>query len=268
MKNRTAARMIVSAALAGLPLVAAVAFGQVRVNNQHANDANPRVGSGGYNDNPTSASQSALNNAIATQNVTGLGGFSGANVNGVNLGSGIGNPFAFHGLLAGEGVDQFIAASAGVPTMANPSASTQSFTSVGSPYYGTASPVCPPPPGFVRQAGSETYTPAPPPTVNPEDVRLGTNFDLPANNGIPKTGEVMLPGQVDPTQTTDTIYYKASPIFGVMPLGQGQDQQQNIFAPQQNMYGPTGPVQRAQQQQLQDMRQELEEENQTQDNQP
>jgi hypothetical protein len=261
MKSRSAARLIVSAALAGVPLVAGLAFGQVRQNTGHASDANPRVGSGGYNDNPISPGQAALNNAITTQDVTGLGGFSGANVNGVNLGVGYTNPFAFRGLLAGEGVDQFIAASAGVPTMANPTASTQSFTSVGTAYYGQASTMGPPPPNFVRAPGSEGYIPAPATSYNAEDLRIGANFDVPFNNGIPKAGEVMLPGQVDPTQTTDsTVFYQASPIYGVRQWQMGQDQQ-NIFAPQNNQSGPVGPVQRAQQQQLQQMRLELDEEN-------
>ena len=130
MKNRTAARLIVSATLAGLPLVAGLAFGQVRQNTGHATDANPRVGSGGYNDNPTSPGNAAINNAITTGNATGLFSFSGANVNGVNLGVGYTDPFAFRGLLAGQGVDQFIAASAGVPTMANPTASSQTYAPV------------------------------------------------------------------------------------------------------------------------------------------
>jgi hypothetical protein len=201
MKNRTQARLMICATLVGLGLLGSQALGQVRVNNGHANDANTRVGSGGLNDNPTSPGNTAItNNAITTGNVNGLFGFSGANVNGVNLGVGYTNPFAFRGLLAGEGVDQFIAASSGVPTMANPTASSSAFAAGPTPIFGTASTVGPPPPNFVRNSATGGYTPAPATTVNPEDVRLGAPLDTPYDSGIPKPGEVMLPGQVDHRQ--------------------------------------------------------------------
>jgi hypothetical protein len=262
MKNRTAARLMVWASVAGLGLLAGQALGQVRVNNGHANDANTRVGSGGLNDNPTSPGNAAVaNNAITTGNVTGLFGFSGANVNGVNLGVGYTNPFAFRGLLAGEGVDQFIAASSGVPTMANPSAASQTFATGPTVYYGQSSTVGPPPPNFVRNSDTGSYTPAPPTSYNPEDMRLGAQIDVPYDSGVPKAGEVMLPGQVDPTSTTNSnVYYVASPIYGVRQWQLGQDQQ-NLFSAQPQQFGPMGPVERAQQQQLQNLRQELEQEN-------
>ena len=84
---------------------------------------------------------------------------------------------------------------------------------------------------------------------------------MPENNGIPKAGDVLIPGQVDPTQTTNTsVFYQASPIYGVRQWQMGQDQQ-NIFAPENNQRGPMGPQERARQEQLQNLRQELDQEN-------
>ena len=264
MKRRTTARLIVAAAFVGLPLLAGSAFGQIRVNNGHANDANTRIGSAGYNDNPVAPGNAAVNNAVVTGNVTGLFGFQGANFHGVNLGAGYTDPFAFRGLLAGQGVDQFIAASAGVPTMANPTASSGSFAQGPSPFYGQASTVGGPPQGYVRQPDTGGYVPAPETTTtNPEDLRLGAqDLGVPLNNGLPKAGEVLLPGQVDPTSTTSSVF-AASPIFGVRQWQLGDQGQNNMFTPDngQQQFGPTGPVQRAQQQQLQDLRQELQQEN-------
>jgi len=107
--KRTLAWWVASAALG---LMAATAFGQVRVGaDGHAADANPRVGSGGFN---TSAQQDTIvvtGNDIASGNVTGGFAFRGRRP--------FTDPAAFHGL-PGEGMDAFIRDSAGVPTMAHP----------------------------------------------------------------------------------------------------------------------------------------------------
>jgi len=128
------------AAVVGLPLLGKSAMAQQRVGGDgHAADANPMTGSNGYNTatpNTWLQNYQTYQNNIATGDVTRGQAFSGRTVNGVNLGAGYTDPFAFRGLLAGQGVDQFIANSTGVPTMANPTASSQQLSAPPQSFYG------------------------------------------------------------------------------------------------------------------------------------
>jgi len=226
--------------------MAATAFGQVRVGaDGHAADANPRVGSGGFN---TSAQQDTIvvtGNDIASGNVTGGFAFRGRRP--------FTDPAAFHGL-PGEGMDAFIRDSAGVPTMAHPFVT--SLSEGPRPFY-PASVTATPPGGFtaVSSSGGNYYV-TPAVTPQPEDLRLGQSLstDVP----MPKPGELLLPGQVDPTATVNpqpSQMYYASPLYGVRMWQLGE--QQNPAGPgtQNPAEQPTSP----EQQRILEMRRELSE---------
>ena len=191
----------------------------------HALDANTQVGSGGYNitNGNQTANYQTYQNAIATNNVGNGYAFRGATVHGVNLGAGYTDPFAFRGLLPGQGVDQFVANSTGVPTMANPMASSDSFAQPANQsltYYGTANHAAPPP-GYMTGPYNQNYVPTAPIVQNPQDTRLGT-IDYSGQSSsqqiIPKPNEMMLPGPVDPTANPATPAQQmlaASPLYGM-----------------------------------------------------
>ncbi len=194
------------------------AFGQARVDTSgHAMDANNQVGAGGYNAPQTNQSLGTqYQNAIATNNVTNGAGFRGRSFNGVNTGVGYNDPFAFRGLLAGQGVDQFIAQSAGVPSMADPFASSGRTSNPPQVYYGASNNNQPT--GFQQLPNGQGYIPAQPTTQSPFDTRLGT-VDFNPGPILPKPNELLLPGPVDPTAQTSpsssSQVFAASPLYGV-----------------------------------------------------
>ncbi|MDB5305683.1 MAG: repeat protein [Phycisphaerales bacterium] len=98
----------------------------------HANDANNRAGSGGYN-GPGSTGSAVTPDNIVTRNVTGGAGFRGPIRET--------DPGAFRARMPGAGLDNFIRNSAGAPT----GAGGPSDLTVPRPYYGEARGVAPPP---------------------------------------------------------------------------------------------------------------------------
>jgi hypothetical protein len=204
---------VAASTLAALPVMA-----QVRVDTSgHALDANNQIGAGGYNAAQTNQSLgSQYQNALVTNNVTNGAGFRGRSFNGVNLGVGYQDPFAFRGLLAGQGVDQFISESTGVPSMADPSASSGRISGPPQTYYGTSNNNQPM--GFQQLPNNQGYIPAQPMTQAPYDTRLGV-VDFNTGPILPKPNELLLSGPVDPTANTSptntSAVFAASPLYGV-----------------------------------------------------
>jgi tetratricopeptide (TPR) repeat protein len=239
MKYSKQAYLVLFAAVGGIPFLAKPASAQLRVDTAgHAMDANTQVGSGGYNS--ATASQplwSQYQNNLVTGNTGGGFAFHGKTFNGINLGPGYTDPFAFRGLLPGEGVDQFIANSTGVPTMANPTASSANYASGPNPsnvYYGAISHSSAPP-GFQAAPNGAGFVPQPQNTMQvPQDPRLGTIDYSGSGLIIPKPYEMILPGPVDPTADPATPAQQmlaANPLFGVTnwsmtPVGQEQQSSQ------------------------------------------
>jgi hypothetical protein len=193
----------------------------VQNNDGRALDANNRIGSGGYNGGP-SQSSAVSGNQIANGNVTGGFAFRGISVDGINVGSGIGAPQNFGGpLLPGTGIDQFTANSTGVPTMANPNASSAGYARGPQPFYGQTQTVQIPP-GYQVLPNGLGIVPLSPTSVaqNPADTRLGNPAFVPGQSisVLPKPNEVFLPGPVDPTANPVPSMYAASPLYGVQQL--------------------------------------------------
>ncbi|HEX4054501.1 MAG TPA: hypothetical protein VHX86_09570 [Tepidisphaeraceae bacterium] len=250
MKSSKRTYLVLLAAVAGLSLAATgPVFGQARVNTDgHVLDANNQVGSGGYNA-PSAGTPvwTQYQNAIATDNVTGGAGFQGRSFDGVNLGVGYTDPFAFRGLLAGQGVDQFIAGSTGVPTMANPTASSNTLASAPQPFYGTANNSRPT--GFQLSQNTPAYVPAKPQYQTPEDTRLGT-IDFNQTPVLPKPDELLLPSQVDPTAAanpTPSPVFAASPLYGVrqwqFSANQMQSNTDQTLGQPSGVFGGQSPLQ-------------------------
>lgn len=224
MKYSQRAYLALLTAVAGVPFFARPASAQMRVDTAgHALDANPQIGSGGYNSQSANQQPSwnQYQNALTTNSDAGGYGFRGATVNGVNLGVGYTDPFAFRGLLAGEGVDQFISMSTGVPTMADPTASSRNYAAPPNPsliYYGSANHTAPPP-GYQPSPSVSGFVPQQPTVQSPQDSRLGAVDFSGSSQIIPKPYELLLPGPVDPTANPATPAQQmlaANPIFGVV----------------------------------------------------
>jgi tetratricopeptide (TPR) repeat protein len=273
MKNSRKAGLALIAAIAGIAFSVTPAFSQIRVDTAgHALDANNQVGSGGYNaQSSNQQSWSQYQNAITTNSTSGAYGFRGHTFNDVNLGVGYTDPFAFRGLLAGQGVDQFIAESTGVPTMADPTASSRNYAAPANPgltYYGTANHSSAPN-GFQSNSTGQGYVPIQTPTPQaPQDPRIGAIDFSGSNQVIPKPYEMILPGPVDPTADPATPAQQmlaANPIFGVVNWSMTPGQQQSQSNSPNSVLGQT-PLQQGispqvaqglTQQQLNDLRQQL-----------
>ena len=115
MKNKIAHRLMVIVAAAAPVIGGLTAQAQQRVENGRANDANNRIGSGGYNDPRPNMRRTVTGNQIVTGNVTGGKEFRGP--------VGYVDEHEFRGPTAsGDVSDPFIRGSAGVPERTTPSA--------------------------------------------------------------------------------------------------------------------------------------------------
>jgi hypothetical protein len=236
MKSSIRIRLAAIAALAAIPAFLRPADAQNRIDTSgRALDANNQVGSGGYNlqnNNPVANAQT-YQNAITTNNVGNGFAFRGRTVGGYNLGVGYTDPFAFRGLLPGQGVDQFVANSAGVPTMGNPTASSSRYAqgpNSGLTYYGAINHAGPPPGGYDTGTYGFNYTPSQPVSQSPQDTRIGAiNYSGEVDTQIiPKPNELLLPGPVDtsanqPTQAQQLL--AASPLYGMRAWQSSQNVQ-------------------------------------------
>jgi tetratricopeptide (TPR) repeat protein len=236
-RSTASVRAVVLAAVAGVCGIAGSASAQQRIDTTAQVQANPMVGSGGENYQTTNfgANYRAAIQNVGTTSVGNGFAFRGTHVNGVNLGTGYVDPFAFRGLLAGQGIDQFIASSTGVPTLANPFASSQQITGGARPVYGGANTLVPPT-GFTRSSNSSSYVPARSTAPNLADTRLGVIDYSAETNALSSPGEFATSGQVtSQIDTSPSQIYNTSTLYGVQSWNvtqsqdQGQDQGQNLF---------------------------------------
>jgi tetratricopeptide (TPR) repeat protein len=222
-------------------LIAVPAIGQMRVGGDgHAADANPQVGSGGYNN--VLATPQVSGNDITYGNVTGGFAFRG------RLPNAFTDPSGFAVTLPGEEIDAFDRDAPGVPTAEHPMM-TPNYSGPHAFYSRTDSPTIPE--GFsASSAASGNYLATPPPTQQDlsTDLRLGAPLDF--NSPLPKPGDLLIPGQVDtmaqanPANPTPPTYFMASPLYGVREL------QNNLSNPGYGNSNPQNPTQTAQGQSL------------------
>ena len=238
LRSASQIRVALLAAVAGVFSLAPGALAQNRIDTSAPVQANPLVGSNGQNyQTPSFGAQyrAAIQN-VGTTSVTNGFGFRGAHFNGVDLGTGYSDPFAFRGLLAGQGIDQFIANSTGVPTEANPFASSGNIATGARPAYGGANTVVTPP-GFARSSNSPSYVPAKPQSLNPVDTRLGDiDYNSDVQSNLAQPAEAGVGGQVT-TQVNPSQIWTTSTLYGVQPWQANQPDQtgQDIFATQANL---------------------------------
>ncbi|MDB5355311.1 MAG: repeat protein [Phycisphaerales bacterium] len=143
----------------------------------HANDANNRAGSGGYN-SPRSPASTVTQDNIVTRDVSGGIGFTGPIRET--------DPGAFRARLPGRGLDAFIRNSAGVPT----GAGGPTDLSVPHPYYGDSRGVAPPP-GSLPVGFTGSYVGTIPQTA----------FTISSSLITPSTGATSLQARTLPTDT-------------------------------------------------------------------
>jgi tetratricopeptide (TPR) repeat protein len=240
--NRT--QSILFAAIAAVPLLASAAHAQYRVDDGRAHDANPQVGSGGYNSgyipDPRSSYANIINgNRLITGNVTGGRAFTGQ----VNYG----DPGDFRGNLGSASFDKFISSSASSARYVPPGTSV--------PFYG-AKLAAPPPAGFEPQGFTGTFTPRPANSAGDDtndrnrysslltaDPRLNYgNLETRFNSGgrsVPQTGDIMLQGPLDPLTNLPTLT-TASPLLGVRTLRSSDLADRNFVANFSDVRGPVG----------------------------
>jgi tetratricopeptide (TPR) repeat protein len=231
MKNRLRYRWLVAAALSALPVAALPmsARGQQQINaTGHARDANPQIGSGGLNGSFNSMGNTAVGgtgvtgNQIVQGNVSGLAAFQGKEP--------IPAPGQWQGApLAGAPLANFLRESSGVPQAYAPAPGINQTT----PYYSQAQfPVAPN--GYVQNNIQGGFVPAPP--IMPRgafDMRLGSPPDVPII-ALPRPGELMLPGAVDPTTGAPSILV-ASPLMGLKQFNPGDVADQSFLAEYANV---------------------------------
>ncbi|MGD0388475.1 MAG: hypothetical protein ABSC42_05910 [Tepidisphaeraceae bacterium] len=249
MKYCNPSYLAVFAVVAGIPFFAKPVVGQIRVDTSgHAMDANPQIGSGGYNQtsNTSQASWGQYQNALLNNSVGGFG-VGGRAYNAFNLSAGYTNPFGFRGLMAGQGVDQFITLSNPGSTMTYPTDSSSNPYAYAAPstdqqiFYGLTNRSVAPP-GLPGAVGNPAYLPAQPVGQPSEDLRLGAIEFSGQSQVLPKPTEMILPGPVDPTANPTTPAQQqlyASTIYGVLAFNPQQPQQQDQNNPQSAIFGPS-----------------------------
>jgi tetratricopeptide (TPR) repeat protein len=210
MSRKSRNQWLLTAVLAGLPsityITTAAAQSQQPANGR-ALDANNRIGSGGTNSYTAPPSVGVFGNQIINGNVTGGKQFRG-NV-------GYSDPNEFHGFAPGRATDNFVkdSAQAGISNTPPP-ISGQSV-----PYYSASRYAPPAQPGFVQNPTAPGYIPAQPITLRASDARIGAQLDA-TGNTVPKPGELLLPGPVDPTSNRQTIL-SASALTGIRQMNTG-----------------------------------------------
>jgi tetratricopeptide (TPR) repeat protein len=209
-RRRSPHRVLAAAVLAALPLTlvaAPSARAQQQVNtNGTALDANNRIGSNGMNTFRPPPQAGVLGNQIVNGNVTNGRQFHGR--------VGYSDPTEFAGFQAGRAVSNFEKNSVGVGVPYSPTQVPNQST----PYYAENRFAAPAAPGkWATAPNSAGYIPAQPIVIQPNDPRLGVHLDAEEVQGaMPKPGELVLPGPIDPTSNQRTVF-TASPLMGVRP---------------------------------------------------
>ncbi len=201
-------RHVLLAAVAATLAAAFPAWAQYPVaNDGRALDANPLIGSGGYNSgtipdpySQTMLRQSTMQNNIITGNTTGAKYFRGQAQST--------DPNSFRGQSASWSMDRFIRDSGGVPAYGQPISTPGTMQ----PFYGgqLANPLSS---DFVRGA-SGTFT-TPPRNTNDAaltDQRIGS-IRMESALSLP-SGDLIIPGPIDP-MTNERMVYTASPLMGL-----------------------------------------------------
>jgi tetratricopeptide (TPR) repeat protein len=201
------------AVMAATPVLALTgsALAQYRVDDSHANDANNRIGSGGYNNahDLTPRNLSVSGNDIISGNVSGNSFFRGVPM-------GTDDPNFFRAGVLSPTLDRFNAISAPVNY-----GQRSTGASAAQVYYNGDTQSTAPPPNFVSQVGSSGYTPPAAGSNQNQmyDARLGYNGQIgavnsPADQTFKLTpGEFDLPGPTDTSGNATTL--TASPIYGI-----------------------------------------------------
>lgn len=190
-------KLVVAAALAALPMAASTARAQYRLDTSHANDANNRLNSGGYNSSHDWLQPAGGNNTqILTGNVTGLGYFHGN--------SQVFDPNQLQVNTETQASDQLNAIAAPVNY-----GQRSTGQSVFEPYYSTATVTQPPPPGSaVITPNNTAYIPAPQITQQAADTRLGA-VSLNPEAYMPQPGQA-----ASPVYTPANADLTISPLYG------------------------------------------------------
>lgn len=205
MKPSTFRLLVLTAAVSAPGLLHA----QFQVDNGRANDANNRIGSGGYNSGGVPAPETVGGNQIVTGNVTGGRSFRGD--------PGYSSAREFRGVTSGDASDRFIRDSSGAPV--GYGATPRNFSTNVMPFYGESRTVNPPP-DFVSIPGGGGYVPS----VSTRrfqstrfDERLGVLTD--ADSVLPRPGQLVLPGPVD--NASNQTFISASPLYGIRQFNVG-----------------------------------------------
>jgi hypothetical protein len=197
--------LVLLAAVATVPVLVMTprASAQFQIDNSRANDANNRIGSGGYNTGGIPAPEQVNGNLIVTGNVTGSKSFRGP------VGYSAANEFS--GPSATKDYDRFIRDTSAPQVSYNRTPIDFSNTAV--PYY---SSVADPPAGFVRTPTNAGFIPASPTQYRSTrfDERLGVMTNTPGDTYLPAPGQLLLPGPIDATSHQQT-YISASPLTGI-----------------------------------------------------
>jgi len=253
MKKAQSFKLLASVVAVTLAVMGAAnsAQAQYRVGQDgHANDANNRIGSGGYNGGRSNSqygtATNLINNEINSQIVTG-------NVNGLNYFHGRSNEFDPNVVQTRVGTassDRFLAIS---------ESSNNEQRDTGAPrataYYST-NRLAVQPENFVTTPNGAGVVPSTAIKNTPNDTRLGDINVGSSNVLLPTPGELDLPGPLDSSGNASSLI--ASPLYGMRQFSPS-DAGDAYFLSRYSNVQPTGPVQaaRANNAQLQQMRDEL-----------
>lgn len=207
-KQAKRSRWILAAVLASMPATLASVNAQAQqqqAQTGRALDANNRIGSGGTNTYRPPPSAGVYGNNIVNGTIGGGKQFHGA--------TGSVDATSFRGFAPGTSTDNFIRDSAQVGVGNTPAP----IPGVPTPYYGASRFSAPSQPGFVQNPTGPGYVPAEPNYVQAHDLRLGAQLDAIPTNQVPRAGELLLPGPVDPTSNQQTSL-SASPLTGIRQL--------------------------------------------------
>lgn len=214
---------VVWAATAG---VAGFSYAQVKVEDGRANDANSRVGSGGYNTSRGNNPYLPTPNDIALGNVTGGRGFRG------NITPDPTQPFGGRSSLAS---DQIARRSSPNSTSAPPTVRPGTYASK---YYST-SPVGNAPSNFTVNPYTGQYQAIPTVVRGGEDLQFGVPPGTPViRPGADGTSQLVLPAVVrDANGAAMPTVMTATPLLGIRLLPQLADEDQFLLGRSSGLVG-------------------------------
>jgi tetratricopeptide (TPR) repeat protein len=201
--------------LAALPARIARAQFPANNGNGHALDANNQAGSGGYN-NTTHTGATVTQNDVIYNNVTGLRGFQGA------LRST--DPTAFRGTTFLGSADRFIGQSNGAAVRGSPSANATSYSAT--PYYSDARGVAPPS-GYAQGVGGGGYFPE----NSSQAGQYPNQLQDQAANGVFRTGAGYPDANLNPIDPLNGTYTPYGTDIRLGPLDPANQQSFLLVSP-------------------------------------